>query len=421
MKNDDGVVRVGGVGTGRIFQWAHLRVYPQLWRKARLVGFHDLNPDRAEEARSKYAGMLDEYAEAHPEAAETLRANIAELRCCATLGELLDLVDVVDVCTHSRGRMAVALAALDSGVHSMVEKPMARTWIEADRAAQAFQKSPDVWCQLNDDNVFDPKYLAYRDLITQGAIGKVQSMTLIRASRTDSTTVLKSQASALDNGGGSLMDYGSHGLAGAWSVLGLNMKPTRVEAVKITTRFPHRVLEGEPTTIEVEDDAHIKVLFEDPESGSWTTVFLEASWAGGEIGLDKEKGGGQSAGYVSIQGDDGIIESNEACVINVKHWDGGTTRVPLQEYGGETISVLDEIETFIDCIRTGTPPVIDTGFGSEIIAVCDAAYYSALLGRGVTLDEFKDYARGFVTKHGDGEAAEEALLCELLKPYARHA
>ena len=46
MKRTKDVVRVGGVGTGRIFQWAHLRVYPQLLAKARLVGFFDVDPAR---------------------------------------------------------------------------------------------------------------------------------------------------------------------------------------------------------------------------------------------------------------------------------------------------------------------------------------------------------------------------------------
>ncbi|MCK4300576.1 MAG: Gfo/Idh/MocA family oxidoreductase, partial [Planctomycetes bacterium] len=190
MKRTKDVVRVGGVGTGRIFQWAHLRVYPQLLAKARLVGFFDIDPARAEQAREKYANMLREYASEHPQWAEAANGNVAELRCYGTLDELLSEVDVVDVCTHARGRMAVAMAALEKGVHSMVEKPMARTWIEADRAARAFTERPEIFFQLNDDNVFDPRYRALHDLVAQGVIGAVQSIWLSRASRLDSTTVL---------------------------------------------------------------------------------------------------------------------------------------------------------------------------------------------------------------------------------------
>ena len=47
MKKSDGMIRVGGVGTGRIFQWAHLNPYLRLMDKARLVGFYDVQPERA--------------------------------------------------------------------------------------------------------------------------------------------------------------------------------------------------------------------------------------------------------------------------------------------------------------------------------------------------------------------------------------
>jgi predicted dehydrogenase len=51
MEHAAPIIRVGGVGTGRIFQKAHLRVYPTFLREARLVGFYDLDRSRAKEAR----------------------------------------------------------------------------------------------------------------------------------------------------------------------------------------------------------------------------------------------------------------------------------------------------------------------------------------------------------------------------------
>ena len=322
MKSTDGIVRVGGVGTGRIFQHAHLTPYPRLWSKARLVGFYDQNPQRAREACDAYAARLEAYAVAHPETEAAVRANLGELRCHDSLDGLLAQVDVVDVCTHSRGRMSTAIAALEAGVHAMVEKPMARTWIEADRAARAFAARPEIYCQLNDDNVFDPRYRHMHDLLVANSIGRPQSMWLIRGSSLSSTSVLKSQANALENGGGCLMDYGSHGLAAAWYVLGTHYRPIRIEAVKIRVRFPDRVLEGEPYRMCVDDDAHIKVLMEDPVSGSWATIFLEATWTGGEIGLSASKNGGQNAGYVRIEGDEGVLNTVDGPRITITRWDG---------------------------------------------------------------------------------------------------
>ena len=418
MKHDDGIIRVGGVGTGRIFQWAHMRVYPGFWKKARLVSFFDLNPERTQQARDKYERMLREYAAAHPEAATAIEENLSELRCHNSLDSLLDQVDMVDIATYARGRMVAAIAALEKDVHVITEKPMARTWTEADRAARVAAGHPGVFMQLNDDNIFEPKYLRLRNLMAEKVIGKVHHIKLIRGSRLDSTTVLKAQASALDNGGGCLMDYGSHGLAGAWSALGTHLKPVRVEAVRVGVFFPHRVLEGDPYHIEVDDNAQFKVLFQDPVDGSWLTLFMEASWIGGHIGFNPDNLERQN-GNMWIIGDEGVIESLQEPDLHIRRWDGGETTLPMIPFKGESISFVRGIGDFIDCVRTGTPPEFDVNFGADVIAICGSVYLSAIRGVAVTLEEFKEYSRGFIEQYGDNEQADDAIVLDLLKPYKR--
>ena len=74
----DGIIRVGGVGTGRIFQFAHSRTYPQFIEKAWLTGFYDLNPVTAQAALDQYAGLLKAYAAEHPLHAERVARNLDE-------------------------------------------------------------------------------------------------------------------------------------------------------------------------------------------------------------------------------------------------------------------------------------------------------------------------------------------------------
>ena len=421
MKNADNIIRVGGVGTGRIFQFAHTRTYPQFIEKAWLTGFYDLSQERAQAALNQYVGLLEAHAAAHPQHAERVAANLKELRVYPALDALLEQVDVADVATHARGRMAVAIRALEKGVHVMVEKPMARTWTEGDRAARANVAHPGTLFQLNDDNIFDPKYHAYSDLIEQGRIGQVQHVSLIRGSRLDSTTVLKSQANALDNGGGCLMDYGSHGLAAIWSVLGTRYRPVRVEAASLGVLYPHRVLEGDPFVMEVDDNARIKVLFEDTQSGAWVTVFLEATWCGGHIGLEKEKSGGQGNGYVYFVGDKGAISSNSGTSITVRGYDGSEATLPTREYPAESMSFNEQIGAFLDRVRSGDAPVYDAAYGAEVIAICGAAYLSAMRGRAVALDEFKEFSREFVRQLGDNEQADDAIVLALTQQFKRKA
>jgi len=417
VKNTDGIVRVGGVGTGRIFQWAHLRTYLHLLGKARLIGFLDLSPGRAAEAMAKYRQMLTEHAEAHPETVEAIRENLDELRCYDSLEAMLEQVDAVDVATHARGRMDVAVAALEAGVHSMVEKPMARTWIEADRAARAFAERPEVFCQLNDDNVHEVKYRVLHDVLARRELGGPQSVTMIRGSKLSSTSVLRSQASGPDNGGGCLMDYGTHGLAGIWYALGTRLVPRKVDAVRIAVLHRHRVLEERPYVMEVDDNARVKVLFEDPDTGRWVTVYIEASWCGGHIGLDKAKEGGQAKGVLRVVCDDGVIEATDPEQMRLLGFDGGETILPMRVYPGETMSFLGEFEAFFDAIRSGTPPRFDVQFGAEILAIVGAAYYSAVENRAVTIEEFKDFSRSYVDRCGDADKATEAILADLLAPY----
>ena len=418
MHNGNGVIRVGGVGTGRIFQHAHLAPYLRIMDKARLVGFYDAVPERAAAARDRYARTLEAFAEEKPQYADHVRDNLAQLRVGETLDQVLEGVDLIDICTTTQGRMESALCALEKGVHAMGEKPMARTWISADRAAHAYGRRPDVFFQLNDDNAFDPKYLAVGDLIKTGAIGRPQSIWIIRGSMLNSKNVLKSQANALSNGGGCLMDYGAHGLAGIWAALGRNYRFTLVDAVDISVRFPNRVLENDPYIMEVDDNARFKVLLEDIDTGSWVTVYMEATWCGGHIGprdMRQDTGG---CPLFRIEGDEGVLDATPHNEIVVTRWDGGRTAYPLRTMPGETVSFNDEIETMVDCVRAGRRPEVDVTFGAEIIAVCGAAYYSAIEKRAVTLEEFKEFCRSYMEKYGDNEDAERALLEHLMKPFA---
>jgi predicted dehydrogenase len=163
------------------------------------------------------------------------------------------------------------------------------------------------------------------------------------------------------------------------------------------------------------------VLLEDPDTGRWVTVFMEATWCGPHIGLMEKRKDAPGGGFLRIEGDTGVINASQRDHFTISRWDGGETVLPLREYPGETISFAHEIETMVDCVRTGTPPEIDVSFGAEVIAVCGAAYLSAIEKRAVTLDEFKDFSRGFLQKHGNREDAAEAVLGALLGPYRKRA
>ena len=409
------MVKVGAVGCGRVFGWAHMKPYLRIVSKANLVGFYDIDRQRAEDTRDKYCDLLEGRLYDHPEEREVILENINQLKCYDSLEDMLKNVDAIDVCTSVRGHIPSAVTALNHDVHSMIEKPMARTWIEAKRAADAFSSKSNTYCQLNDDNLWLPVYNTLHDMIKDGVIGQLQTFWLGRGSKLTATSVLISQANALESGGGCLMDYGSHGMAAAWYVLGMDKTPIKVEAMEIGVKHPDRILQGQPYHLEVEDDAHIKVLFEDPDGGSWITVFLEATWCGVELGPHN--------GYFRLEGSEGRITSlwdeDDNPFLKVEKWDGQEELISLEKIPGESLSFEREIEEFIDHIIEKTPPIADVAFGADIIAIVGAGYMSGLQKRAVTMEEFKDFSLSYIKKYGDGQEAEEAILADLMEPYRR--
>jgi predicted dehydrogenase len=242
-------------------------------------------------------------------------------------------------------------------------------------------------------------------------------VTLIRGCQLTDDNLLPAEITGLENGGGALMAYGSHGLAGALSLFWPESVPTGVEAVTIAARHPDRMVKGQMMHLEVDDNAQIKVRMEDPATGSWSTVYFEATIVGGHIGLSPTHGGGQSSGVLQIIGDKGMIDTESSSSMTIKYWNGGTEEIPLIEYPGESISFLSEISEFCDAHREGRQPVYGAEFGAAVIAVCGAGYHSAKHGGVTTLESFKAYAGEFVERYGDTTEADDAVILDLLEPF----
>ncbi len=78
--------------------------------------------------------------------------------------------DVVHVLTPPHTHAAVAIAALERGVHVLVEKPMALDPDEVDRMAAA-AKAGGVMLTVDHNRLFDPVMLEARRLVESGEIG----------------------------------------------------------------------------------------------------------------------------------------------------------------------------------------------------------------------------------------------------------
>lgn len=89
---------------------------------------------------------------------------------CGSFEELLDRVDVVDVCAPTDRHHELALAAAAAGRHVICEKPLARTSVQAREMIAACR---DAGVELLVGHVvrFFPEYVAAKRAIERGAIG----------------------------------------------------------------------------------------------------------------------------------------------------------------------------------------------------------------------------------------------------------
>ena len=143
-----GPLRVGLIGLGRVAT-LHLRGY-QGDPEAKIVALCDAAPAR----REQFAGL------------------VPEAKLCGTLEELLDCrLDLVEILTPHPSHCAIALAALASGAHVSVQKPMALSVEEADQMAEAAARHDRV-LRVFENYIFYPPLQRARQLLQEGAIGR---------------------------------------------------------------------------------------------------------------------------------------------------------------------------------------------------------------------------------------------------------
>ncbi|WP_406328996.1 Gfo/Idh/MocA family protein [Streptomyces sp. NBC_00203] len=146
------VVLAGARGHGR---W-HLRNIGRLQEKGlvRLVGICELNPLSEEELKEDFQGQLPEQS--------------------ADFGALLDSTGaaIAVICTPIPTHTDLALIAARKGVHLLLEKPPAPSYAEFRRMADGVAAA-GVVCQIGFQSLGSHAVPAIRELIAQGALGKV--------------------------------------------------------------------------------------------------------------------------------------------------------------------------------------------------------------------------------------------------------
>jgi predicted dehydrogenase len=337
--NRDEPIRIGIIGGGGIAA-EHLSGYLGIRDAATVTAIADIDPAhaRAQADRAGGAGVFLDYR-------EMLASS---------------LVDAVDICLPHHLHADAIVAAAESGLHILCEKPLCLTFEEAHRVQRAVE-SAGVTLMCSHNQLFLPPVAAARKLLDDGILGTVYA-----ARTTDSfyndfdPSTMGWRAHRSTSGGGELIDTGYHP---TYLLLHL-IDSDPVEVTAMLSR--HRL-----TFMEGEDSAEVVVRFADGSIGSLTT-----SWAYDPAGSTEK---------FSIVGEAGSMWSDGLALFHRPRGGDVARLVDPPDHEIETIGL--SVQDFVACLQEGRRPIDTEVEGINVLKVILGAYASADQRRTISLPE----------------------------------
>ncbi len=334
-------IRVGLIGCGKIAD-AHAQGYLA-------------RPDLA-----KVVVCSDDWSR---DAAEQMAANVGGADVSNSWEEVVarEDVDAVSICMPHYLHLPIALAAAKAGKHIIVEKPMAMNVDEAKQMVEASAAAGKV-LMTGQNQRFMEEHLAVKELIDQGAIGKVVAV------RFDCNQFLRNMYpegswmfSKEKTGGGMVICTAVHKIDLLRYLFG-DVK--RVSSFLGNTGLNHKM-----------DNEDIAAIIMEFENGIIAEGFY--LFAAYKVPIPTTTGE-----LTIIYGDKGIIHNVNGWYIystEVPQYSGGLTKLELP-HPPYRDSIKAEISHFLECIRDGKEPLTSGRDNLGTMAVIDAVYRSGANG-----------------------------------------
>ena len=138
-KKQDFMLKIGVLGAGHLGK-IHLRLLEQS-KKYELVGFYDQDTINAQKVAEEFGYKLFD-----------------------SIDDLIDAVEVVDIVTPTLSHFDCAKKAIEKGCHIFIEKPIAKTVLEAE-AIRTLASQYHVKGQVGHVERFNPAFIAAKDMI----------------------------------------------------------------------------------------------------------------------------------------------------------------------------------------------------------------------------------------------------------------
>jgi len=387
--------RIGIIGCGWIFQSEHVLGYLAT-NNGYIHGFCDLNTELAEKAKKIYVdGIQQRLAKATTSSEKELCTKALECKTYTKAEEMIPNVDGVDICTPPQFHMKFAKMAADAGKAVLCEKPLARTYLDAEFALDSLKKVPFyIFTQV----IYNPIFKKGKEIIESGKIGEIVRIKDCHATLDLDHTVSKENFwLPLVSGGGALKDIGPHAYSVMRYWLGKNYRLKTVKDNGIATRVAERTIENKPNyKVRVEDVAKLQIEWEN-DQGKIIPAELEAYWGGQpdycKYGLYHEIEGTKGT-MIFPNGTLGLLLGKKPffgihVFFKIIYKDGRVEKISMPQPAPHTESKV-AIDEFCAGIDSRSP----AWYGEDMMLILDGGYLSKKRGgQKITPADFKAYCK----------------------------
>jgi len=284
-----------------------------------------------------------------------------------------DVADAVIIATPHFDHATLGVAALDAGLHVLVEKPLAVHVADATRLLEAHQRHPGQVFAFMVNQRTDPRYQLLKQLIDDGELGAIHriSWTITDWFRTDAYYASGSwRATWAGEGGGVLVNQCPHQMdLWCW----LFGRPDRVRG---HCQF------GRWHDLEVEDACTAYLEYDDGPTGVFITTTGEAPGSNRlEIATDR--------GKVVVEDDLTWTKTTPGVIEHLRRAPGGFDMPETEEivyrfdgWGGQHGEIL---ANFVEAIADHAPLIGPGVDGLAAVELANAILMSSLWDRTLTL------------------------------------
>ncbi|WP_309386822.1 Gfo/Idh/MocA family protein [Cerasicoccus frondis] len=274
-------------------------------------------------------------------------------------------IDAVIIATPHYPHTTLGIAALEAGIHTLVEKPISVHKADCERLITAHTNKDVVFAAMFNQRT-DPRYIKLRELITSGQLGKINRINWIITDWFRTAHYYASggwRATWGGEGGGVLLNQCPHQLDLLQWLFGM---PTEVRAYCQIGRFHD---------IEVEDDVTTFLKYESGATGVFITTTGEAPGTNRlEVAAEQGKVIIEGEGIKWIRNEKQTSEyCNEAKDGFSKPgtWD---ISIPTQGFGEQHVGIM---KNFVDAILNGAELIAPAAEGINSVELANSMLYSS--------------------------------------------